>query len=65
MTPAHDELRHDAAAYALGVLDPGERAAFETHLAGCAECAAEVREMRQGTPFGNVLFRVTRENVVL
>ena len=47
MTPAHDELRHDAAAYALGVLDPDERAAFETHLAGCAECAAEVREMRR------------------
>jgi anti-sigma-K factor RskA len=45
VTPGHDELRHDAPAYALGALEPGERAAFEAHLAGCAECAAEVREM--------------------
>jgi len=43
---AHDELKHDAAAYALGVLEPDERAAFEAHLASCAECAAEVRQMR-------------------
>lgn len=47
MIPAHDELKHDAAAYALGVLEPDERAAFEVHLAGCAECAAEVREMQK------------------
>jgi anti-sigma-K factor RskA len=46
VTPAHDDLKQDAAAYALGVLEAGERAAFETHLAGCAECAAEVRDMR-------------------
>jgi anti-sigma-K factor RskA len=43
---AHDELKHDAAAYALGVLEPAERAAFEAHLSSCAECAAEVRQMR-------------------
>jgi anti-sigma-K factor RskA len=43
---AHDELKHDAAAYALGVLEPAERAAFEAHLASCAECAAEVRQLR-------------------
>jgi len=43
---AHDELKHDAAAYALGVLEPAERAAFEAHLASCAECVAEVRQMR-------------------
>jgi anti-sigma-K factor RskA len=47
VTPAHDDLKHDAAAYALGVLDAHERAAFETHLAGCAECAADVRELRK------------------
>ena len=47
MTPAHDDLKHDAAAYALGVLDADERAAFETHLAGCAECTADVRELRK------------------
>ena len=46
MSPAHDELKHDAAAYALGALEPAERAAFETHLASCAECTAEVRQLR-------------------
>jgi len=43
---AHDELRHDAAAYALDALEPAERAAFEAHLGSCAECAADVRQMR-------------------
>jgi anti-sigma-K factor RskA len=43
---AHDELRHDAAAYALGALDAAERAAFEAHLASCAECSADVRQLR-------------------
>ena len=34
-------------AYALGALDPPERAAFEAHLAtGCAECAKAVAEAR-------------------
>jgi anti-sigma-K factor RskA len=42
----HDELKQDAAAYALGALDPTERAAFEAHLAACAECAADVRQLR-------------------
>ncbi|MEW9554514.1 zf-HC2 domain-containing protein [Nonomuraea sp. NPDC050783] len=37
------EVQHeDVAAYALGLLDEGERAAFERHLAGCASCADEV-----------------------
>ena len=47
MTPSHDELKHDAAAYALGALEPDGRAAFEGHLAGCAECAADVRELQR------------------
>jgi anti-sigma-K factor RskA len=32
-------------AYVLHALDPDERAAFEAHLAGCAQCRAEVREL--------------------
>lgn len=47
MNAAHDELKQDAAAYALGALEPAEHAAFEAHLATCAECAADVREMRR------------------
>jgi anti-sigma-K factor RskA len=43
---AHDELKHDAAAYALGVLDAAERSAFEAHLASCADCTADVRQLR-------------------
>ncbi|MGN9841537.1 anti-sigma factor family protein [Nonomuraea sp. H19] len=39
MTEVHHE---DVAAYALGLLDDEERAAFERHLAGCASCAGEV-----------------------
>ena len=46
MNAAHDDLRHDAAAYALDALEPAERAAFEAHLGSCAECAADVRQMR-------------------
>jgi anti-sigma-K factor RskA len=43
---AHDERKHDAAAYALGVLDDADRAAFEVHLASCGECTAEVRQLQ-------------------
>jgi hypothetical protein len=32
-------------AYALGALEPGERADVERHLAGCPECRARVREL--------------------
>lgn len=42
MIPTHDERVH-AAAYALGALEPGERRAFEAHLAACDSCIAEVR----------------------
>jgi len=41
----HDWLKHTTA-YALGALDDEERASFETHLATCDTCAAEVRELR-------------------
>lgn len=35
-----------AAAYALGALDPEERADFEAHLASCSSCSAEIAEFR-------------------
>jgi anti-sigma-K factor RskA len=42
----HDELKANAAGYVLGSLDPEERRAFESHVAGCAECATEVASLR-------------------
>ena len=41
-----DELNALAGAYALDALDDDERVAFEQHLRGCAECAQEVRGLR-------------------
>ena len=41
----HDERREQAALYVLGTLPSGERAAFEEHLATCAECTAELRAL--------------------
>jgi anti-sigma-K factor RskA len=35
----------DAGAYVLGALAPTERAAYERHLAGCADCRNEVAEL--------------------
>jgi anti-sigma-K factor RskA len=43
--PDHEDLREHAALFVLGALTPEERAEFEAHLAGCSECAAEVRSM--------------------
>ena len=42
----HQELTANAAGYVLGSLDPEDRRAFESHLAGCAECAQEVASLR-------------------
>ena len=42
----HDELKANAAGYVLGSLDPAERREFESHLAQCAECSAEVASLR-------------------
>ncbi|GAA2812436.1 anti-sigma-L factor RslA [Kitasatospora paracochleata] len=55
MTPYHahpdDRDDHvDVGAYVLGVLDPDDRQRFETHLAGCTRCAAEVDELSGLTP---------------
>ncbi len=47
MTVTHDMLAELAAGYALGALDLGDRAEFESHLArGCAECDAALRDYR-------------------
>lgn len=43
-----DPFRYDDAAYVLGALDEAERAAFEAHLARCADCQARVAEARSG-----------------
>jgi anti-sigma-K factor RskA len=40
------ELSTLVGAYALDALDDAERAEFEEHLAGCADCAAEVAGLR-------------------
>lgn len=43
----HDDVRALAVEYALGILDAGERATMEQHLAGCAACRAHVAEERR------------------
>jgi anti-sigma-K factor RskA len=48
MTSAHDEYAL-AAEYVLGVLDPGDRQAFESHLRTCSLCLAEVHSLRRVT----------------
>jgi anti-sigma-K factor RskA len=42
-----DELNVLAGAYALDALDDDEREVFEQHLQSCAECAQEVRGLRE------------------
>ncbi len=39
------DLHHLSGAYAVDALDDGERGPFEQHLAGCADCRAEVAEL--------------------
>jgi anti-sigma-K factor RskA len=45
----HEEQKALAAAYVLGALDAEERRSFESHLASCPECAAEVRSLQPVT----------------
>jgi hypothetical protein len=49
-----------AAAYVLGALPSHERLAFESHLAGCADCRAEVADLA-GIP--GLLARVTPDDL--
>ncbi|BCL15241.1 anti-sigma factor family protein [Micromonospora sagamiensis] len=39
------EFAYDDGAYVLGALAPAERAAYERHLAGCADCRTAVAEV--------------------
>jgi anti-sigma-K factor RskA len=41
-----DQFRETVESYALGALDPEERALFEAHLGDCAECAHALDEAR-------------------
>src|SRR5262245_47662662 len=52
---SHEELREQASAYVLDALDRDDRQRFEAHLAGCAECQAEVRSFR---PVADALARI-------
>ena len=47
--PEHD--RAALGAYALGALDPAETRAVDAHLAGCADCRAEVAELNELNEF--------------
>ena len=44
----HD--RSSLAAYALGALDPEEARMVDAHVADCAECRAELRELSELVP---------------
>jgi anti-sigma factor RsiW len=54
-----DPFLTDDAAYVLGALPPQDRAAFEEHLQGCAQCSAAVAELA-GVP--GLLGRVSAED---
>lgn len=45
MTDAHRPLRESLGAYALGRLDPADRAALEAHLATCGPCREELASL--------------------
>ncbi len=42
----HEDWREQAALFVLDALPSDERRQFEAHVAGCVECAAEVRSLR-------------------
>ncbi|HEU5434549.1 MAG TPA: zf-HC2 domain-containing protein, partial [Thermomicrobiales bacterium] len=43
---AHENLRELLGAYALGAVEPRERAALDAHLRTCASCQVELAELR-------------------
>jgi anti-sigma-K factor RskA len=55
----HGEMRDLAGAYVLGAVADAERAAFETHLATCAECQGDVRSL---APVANALAQAVPEH---
>ena len=46
MAPDHAQVQDEIAPYALEALDGLARAEVEAHLAGCAECSAQLWEYR-------------------
>jgi anti-sigma-K factor RskA len=50
MAPGEETDLHTlAGAYAMDAVDDADRAAFEQHLAACAECRSEIRGLREAT----------------
>ena len=47
--PDHDECSGDAAAYALGALEPPEAEEFQRHMETCVVCREELAALRQVT----------------
>jgi anti-sigma-K factor RskA len=51
-----DDIHGLSGAYALDAVDDLERARFESHLRGCAECRAEVDSLREvGAALGSIV----------
>jgi anti-sigma-K factor RskA len=46
MVNAHPQYEEDFELYGLGVLDGGDKAEFETHLAGCPDCRPKLAKAR-------------------
>jgi anti-sigma factor RsiW len=63
MTQSMDcsEARLSLGVYVLGAIDPDERAQVDAHLAGCAECRAELAEL-EGLPA--LLAQVSTEEAI-
>lgn len=55
----HDGMRTDIGAYLVGSLAPAERTAVERHLAGCADCRAELAAL---APLPGLLGRISAED---
>jgi len=57
MTPSCDWTRDRLDRYLTGRLDPAEADLLETHVAGCAQCAADLEAARAVTPLVEALPR--------
>ena len=47
MSPEHRQIRESLGAWAVGHLDPDEKAAVDAHLRSCSECREEAESLRQ------------------